>query len=381
MNAEDWAIVVGINEYPGLGNLNGPENDAQDFYDWLVSPDGGQVPIKTDQLRLNPATLNYPPFVPGHQLKLIKSSDFSPPFGGVDTAKPTDAEVHQAFSELATIAAFNKKQGNGYRIGRRLYLYFAGHGFAPSFEDAALLMANADDDMKLGFHISGKPWALWFFMGKVFDEVVLLMDCCRGRNHTNVGINGVKFKPLVAPEILDETKLFFGFGTKWDRKSREREFEPGKWRGVFTAALIDGLKGKAADQTTGRITARNLGNFLANNTKEYLDPSDRGNPNVEKTPALKYDPNFGDNLVFVEQTPIVGFPVSIEISPELAGRDLTITNGDTSEILSTEGKTQLDLMMPRGLYKATISNKNARFEVKAKPEQSAAAEVTNVKFV
>ena len=34
----DWAIVVGITKYPELDSLDGSENDANDFYAWLVSP-------------------------------------------------------------------------------------------------------------------------------------------------------------------------------------------------------------------------------------------------------------------------------------------------------------------------------------------------------
>ena len=40
-----WAIVVGINEYPGsgLGPLKGAVADACDFADWALDPTGGNV--------------------------------------------------------------------------------------------------------------------------------------------------------------------------------------------------------------------------------------------------------------------------------------------------------------------------------------------------
>ncbi len=44
MAKDDWAIVVGIRFYPELDNLDGPENDAKAFRNWLVSPTGGAVP-------------------------------------------------------------------------------------------------------------------------------------------------------------------------------------------------------------------------------------------------------------------------------------------------------------------------------------------------
>ena len=51
MNESDYAIVVGISRYPGLGmtpagdgNLNAPVRDANDVYAWLTSPHGGALP-------------------------------------------------------------------------------------------------------------------------------------------------------------------------------------------------------------------------------------------------------------------------------------------------------------------------------------------------
>ncbi|HEU5218622.1 MAG TPA: hypothetical protein VFU23_08180, partial [Gemmatimonadales bacterium] len=46
MARDDWAIVVGIKRYfdPALAGLEGPENDARQFYEWVVSPSGGAVP-------------------------------------------------------------------------------------------------------------------------------------------------------------------------------------------------------------------------------------------------------------------------------------------------------------------------------------------------
>src|SRR5689334_6515188 len=51
MNTEDYAIVVGIGSYPGFGatqtqprNLQGPDNDALEVYNWITSTAGGDVP-------------------------------------------------------------------------------------------------------------------------------------------------------------------------------------------------------------------------------------------------------------------------------------------------------------------------------------------------
>jgi RNA polymerase sigma-70 factor (ECF subfamily) len=80
MNAEDFAIVVGIARYPGFGrteteprNLNGPDNDAQSVYEWIVSPAGGAVP-------------------PGN-VTLVKSSAYPAGANAIDALPATQAAV------------------------------------------------------------------------------------------------------------------------------------------------------------------------------------------------------------------------------------------------------------------------------------------------
>src|SRR5439155_15841178 len=131
----NYAIVIGINKYPGIRSLQGPENDAEDFRDWVKSPIGGNVAGDEEHLRYI-TTSQYPPVLD-------------------DTLCPPTLEiVDKAFRALAK-AAFE----NGH-IGERLYIFMAGHGFAPgsafgpNLDDAALLMANADLNA-LGFHVPG----------------------------------------------------------------------------------------------------------------------------------------------------------------------------------------------------------------------------------
>ena len=40
MNEEDWAIVIGITEYPALQPLRGPETDARAFFSWVTTAGG-----------------------------------------------------------------------------------------------------------------------------------------------------------------------------------------------------------------------------------------------------------------------------------------------------------------------------------------------------
>ena len=160
MARHDYAVIAGIWAYPELDSLDAPENDAKAFYDWVVSPAGGAVPKA--------------------HVRLIVSSQFDPPFPSATAARPKMDQVLEAMEALQDIAEANRKKGKGYSTGRRLYLYFAGHGFAPTKDQTALLMANATR-IRAGapYHILGPYCADWFFSAGFFDEVVLFMDCCR----------------------------------------------------------------------------------------------------------------------------------------------------------------------------------------------------------
>jgi hypothetical protein len=76
--------------------------------------------------------------------------------------------------------------------------------------------------------------------------------------------------------------------TKWTKNARERPIV-GVKRGIFTAALINGLKGAAAGPD-GKITTTILADYLYNHMKEYMAPEDRDDPNVSNEPDLDYHP-------------------------------------------------------------------------------------------
>ena len=92
MAGDDRGIVVGITTYPDIAPLQGPELDAEDFFDWLTSSSGGDVPPD--------------------QVDKIVSSDFqpSPPAAAV---KLPAQEVAQAFDRLqAGLAGYEQASRN-----------------------------------------------------------------------------------------------------------------------------------------------------------------------------------------------------------------------------------------------------------------------------
>lgn len=296
MAQDDWAIIVGIWLYPGLEDLHGPENDAAAFEGWLKDPGGGDVPAS--------------------QVTRILSSDFNPPFLTADAAEPTRDAIERAFDRLQAFASQNKNAGHGLKVGRRLYLYFSGHGFSPVQDESALLSANTTASI-MRYHIPGKAWANWFYAANYFDEVVLFMDCCRSL-YPNWPVNPVGYGPIIGSK---QGVRFFGFGTKWRRLSWERPMPDGKVHGVFTTALLAGLKGAAADSDSGVVTAKTLREYLLNYMKNFLAPEDLGT--VDPEPDVLDLDNAGDKLVFVTLPP-PRFTVTIQPNQTAAGKKITL---------------------------------------------------------
>lgn len=283
MSKEDRAIVVGISKYPTLGDLRGPENDARAFWDWLVDIRGGDVPDK--------------------QIRMILSSDGGP--AALGTPHPTVKEVEKEFEALQDIADANMKAQRGRRVGRRLYLYLAGHGFSPSTEQTALLMADATPARASAtHHILGQFFAGWFYRAGYFDEICLFMDCCR-EIFTATSLN-MPWPDEVDETAVDRCRFFYAFGTKWSQDSRERPMPPDdEWHGVFTSALLAGLRGAAVEpgDPRGRVTAESLEAYLLDYMQDFLSEEDRTNPDVAKAPDVDFKPRRPPGQMVIAEVP------------------------------------------------------------------------------
>lgn len=318
MAANDRAIVVGVKDYPSLGNLDGPENDAKDFEKWLIDKKGGDVPPEN--------------------VKRILSSDFAVTANPLD-AEPTTVRLERRFDEL-----YDLGHNNGGKAGRRLYIYLAGHGFAPSLEDAALLMANAARG-KSGHHISGRTYANWFRQSAFFDEVVLFMDCCR-EHSARAGVRPSPYDPLAAGVPAHH---LYGFATEWSRASRERPIGAGgQIQGLFTVALLAGLRGSAPRNAAGQVTAETLVNFV----HSYL-PQLTAEQGVERQ-----DPEFDyykpDPIVF-SSAPPVRFHLRVTLSAADAGKAVELLDGAFQPVAGNKASPVLwEWDVPPGMYKVSV---------------------------
>lgn len=201
---QDFALVVGVDDYPAFRSLEGAIADATAFHRWVCDPDGGAV-------------------APAHA-RLITSTR--------DPARPLQAQVDEALGELFTAAG----AGGG---GRRLYFYFAGHGAmcTDSGDDVALLLA-AWSLRRSRLALSSDAYRSALGSLDLFAEIAMFLDCCRVATTGAVGMPPVFTHQARRPGAA---RCFVAYATEAGRAALERR-QAGDWNGVFTQRLLSVLR-------------------------------------------------------------------------------------------------------------------------------------------
>jgi len=272
-NPRDFAIVVGINHYSqGIAALSGAINDCNLFCRWLLEPAMGG---------LDSNNITYFQSVAGN-------------------AQPIRSQIEDRLTEF-----FDHADMHGMPRGRRLYLFFAGHGLVPPPPDAsgcALVMADARATLLRG--LLGFRAADAMRMTGLFEEVMLVMDCCA---EVSGPAELACFLPRYSDPTLPAQPYLHIQAAQWGAATAERlldnPFDPTQpqlQQGVLTNALLRGLTTAADD--TGAVTAASL--------KQFLEATEAGGPKVD----------YGNGAAGTVMTfgSAVGVPV-----------DITLTNGAT----------------------------------------------------
>ena len=253
--AHTYALVVGIDRYPGYGDLEGACNDARTFRDWLVDPAGGSVPEGNVRLHLS------------GRARSLRG------------ARPRKPEIDRDLDELVAGAASRATPS-------RLYLYFAGHGIVPDGSTGAGVLANAVPARC--WNLSFSTYLTWFERCKDFAEVVVLSDCCRGFSEVDAG---APVHDICRGTARTGQSTFVAHATDVGAAAFEGPSSGGVVRGHFTSALVDGLSGGAADESTGVIDAGSLAAFLFREVParsgglQYSSPVSSYPPLVLRAPA------------------------------------------------------------------------------------------------
>jgi Caspase domain len=317
----DHAVVVGIAKYPGLTDLAGPDTDAQAVYDWLVDPAGGRLDTQN--------------------VELIRSAQFDP----VDPRdpKPASGVVKAA---LVRIAAKTQQAP-----GNRLYLYFSGHGFAPTLEEGALLTAEASQ--LAPFHVYAHSWLKAFRRAGLFRDVVLWMDCCMNFQQS-IMVDEADMR--IAQSTRPPGPAFVGLAAQ-TKSALEHTMPDGKVHGVFTWTLLEGLRGGASDER-GRVTGESLKSFLQSAMPEFLPEEARRAAAVDLHPFVRAD----EGMVFTRFAERPTYPVRLRIPEATAGQRLHLWTGrpHVAAVSQDLDGPEWTGRLVRGLYVAEVPDAGLR---------------------
>lgn len=287
MAADDFALVIAIQNYrdtDSFPTLEGPHNDARDFVDWLKLPGGGNVPEN-------------------HILPYYLRSDAA-------AQNPDGSQIWGAINRV------RNKSAPGTRIGRRLYVFMAGHGVGKNLDETGLLPVETDEQFMSPIFGSVAVDVMRSYAH--FDEVVLFMDCCRVRAD-DIDEPHYPFKKEIVNRAGDVVR-FVAYASEYGKVARERHIN-GQHNGIFSRALIDGLKGAAADET-GSVTSESLMAYLPGAMKILLNVVQRQDPHFPHR----------DPITFVSGLPVSMSSVRVTISNPvlpvsvLRGQDLQPVN-------------------------------------------------------
>jgi hypothetical protein len=167
-------------------------------------------------------------------------------------------------------------------------------------------------------------------------------------------------------EAFESSRTFFAFATKWSRAAREKALPPeGQIRGVFSATLMNGLRGGACEGDSGDITARSLADYLYEGMKVLLDPKELEDPTIPKEPQVFYDPSPSSRFVIATAVP-ARVPVVVDVGETGEGKAVEITTTGGSVERAAAAPRRWNVSLPKGLFVARMPDQNRQkpFEVK-----------------
>jgi uncharacterized caspase-like protein len=250
VNDLHFGVVVGIDRYPaisGAETLSYARADAEMFHDWLISPSGGAVPEDNTKLLQDPGG----------------------PLASRRGAYPTQRHVNDVFAKWHETVSAQAPPGGDEWERTRLYVYVAGHGYAPSDGVAAVLLADAADN-QLGYHLEIKRYVDWLVECAPFREVLVFSDCCR-RRYENAALSSAP--PFSTCKRNPPIEIFsiLGYASRMGESALEpmHPSSADDARGVFTGAVLDGLKGAA--EYRGKVTSSSLATYVRSSVMQRTE--------------------------------------------------------------------------------------------------------------
>jgi hypothetical protein len=246
--ADKFAVVVGIARYSdtagGLTNLQFADRDAQEFRDFLLSPDGGSFPKDNIRLLLN-----------------------------------EDATSQNVRSALFTFLTKAQPQDE-------VVLYIAGHGAPDPNDPRNLYLLTFDTKLEDMGGTAFPMWQLQDVFTRVLKakRVVTFADTCH-----SYGFSGERGRAKKSNNLVNQ--YLSHFANDSDRAVitasdiSQLSYESDKWgggHGVFTFFLLKGLHGEADLNKDGTVTAGELFSYI----HDSVDKATEGNQSPMALPGL-----------------------------------------------------------------------------------------------
>jgi Caspase domain len=246
--ADKFAVVIGIARYSdtsgGLTNLQFADRDAQDFRDFLLSPDGGSFPKDNIRLLLN-----------------------------------EDATSQNVRSALFTFLTKAQPQDE-------VVLYVAGHGAPDPNDPRNLYLLTYDTKLEDMGGTAFPMWQLQDVFTRVLKakRVVTFADTCH-----SYGFSGESGRAKKSNNLVNQ--YLSRFANDSDRAVitasdiSQLSYESDKWgggHGVFTFFLLKGLHGEADYNKDGTVTAGELFAYI----HDSVDKATDGNQSPMALPGL-----------------------------------------------------------------------------------------------
>lgn len=294
----DYALIVGIDDYPNFRSLEGAKNDALAFEEWVLDCDqGGGVPPENCH-----TVLSQP-----------------------DPLRPIQDDIDEELEEILSAI-----KNNTPAEVRRFYLYFSGHGLSRDRLGMDLCLgkwSRTHRRQALDANDYHKVVAGW---GK-FSEIILLYDCCRVRMSNAHGRECGLGSPRPA-DAAGSDRCFIGYATEFQNLAMEAEVggadslggQESLIRGHFTSALLAALWGGAA-RDEGGVPASRLKDYLEAATIEIAERNGhKQTPEVINGFLSNNEPVFGAALP-------ASYNLEIRFNPARVG-EMVLVGPDNQEI-------------------------------------------------
>ncbi len=322
----NFALIIGISDYkdPGISDLQFAHKDAQEFYQYLKSPDGGAFLENNIKLLIN---------------------------------------------EQATLAAIDNSLDwcrNTIKKGDKLIIYFAGHGDVEkqTLWQLGYLLAydtpngNYRNNATRLEDINNLVKTLTI-ADSLESKVVVYMDACRsgtliGSDSRGPALTSEQLSKNVANEVRilscrpEQNSLE---GTAW-----------GGGRGLFSYHLINGLYGAADESKDKIVSLEEIEDYLKKNIKKSIEDQ---NLSIKQNPLIQGDESFMLSSVSTNSLALVNSNTSSHnnsSSVTQRSADLKNSMGSVSEFRSIKSSLMDSVLFNRD------SNTLARLNIAIKKD-------------